>query len=118
MYKLKQYHYQMRTELDEKMKIVILKEAFQKALGYPLNLQNPKTFNEKIMWYKMYYQDPLLTVCADKYAVKEYVSQKIGKEHVIPAIGKWTDQEQINSDKLPDRFVLQDNWSNGYNIFI
>lgn len=47
-------------------------------VGYKLNLKTPKTFNEKLSWIKLYDRQPLYTRLADKYAVKQYVAERIG----------------------------------------
>ena len=104
--------------MDEKKKIEILKEAFLRRVGYELNLENPQTFNEKIMWMKLYYQNPLITRCCDKFAVKGYVAETIGEEYTVPTIAQWSDPEEIDFDALPDQFVLKVNWSSGYNIIV
>ena len=58
---VKKIHYRMGAALDEKMKIEILSDAFKNRVGYELNLKDPQTMNEKIMWMKLYYQNPLIT---------------------------------------------------------
>ena len=55
----------MGVLLTDKAKEEILKETFKKRVGYDLDLENPKSFNEKIMWFKLYYQDPLMTKCCE-----------------------------------------------------
>lgn len=75
--------------------------------GKEMDFANPKTFTEKLQWLKVNHHDPLLTKMVDKYEVKKYVSDKIGKEHVIPCIGVWDKAEDIDYDKLPDSFVLK-----------
>ena len=115
---VKKLHYNMGTALDEPTKIRILQEAFYNRCGYPLNLEKPRTMNEKIMWLKLYYQDPLITKCADKFAVKDYVNEVLGPGHVVPTIAAWDDPEKIDFDSLPERFVLKVNWSSGYNIIV
>ncbi|WP_275041295.1 ATP-grasp fold amidoligase family protein, partial [Brachyspira hyodysenteriae] len=82
-----------------------MKEQFKNALGYELNLENPKTFNEKLQWLKLYYHDPLMTICADKYAVREYIKETIGEEYLIPLIGVWDRVEDIDFNSLPNQFV-------------
>ena len=72
---VKKIHYNLGAALDEKKKKEILEKAFLQRVGYKLNLDNPQTFNEKIMWMKLYYQNPLITKCCDKFAVKEYVAE-------------------------------------------
>ena len=115
---VKKVHYNMGAALDDAKKVEILKDVFQKRVGYPLDLDNPKTMNEKIMWYKLYYQDPLITKCSDKFAVKDYVTELIGPEYVVPTIAFWSDPDEIDFDALPDKFVLKVNWSSGYNIIV
>lgn len=73
----------------------------------PLNLKNPKTFNEKLQWLKLYYQKDSHTQMVDKYGMKGYVSEKVGSEHVIPLLGVWDRVEDIDFDSLPEKFVLK-----------
>ncbi|WP_353894465.1 ATP-grasp fold amidoligase family protein [Proteinivorax hydrogeniformans] len=75
--------------------------------GKILNLKHPKRFNEKIQWYKLFYRDPLMTKCADKYRVREYVASKGYEEILIPLCGAYDCAEEIDFDKLPDEFVLK-----------
>ncbi len=84
-----------------------LRARFRLEMGYPLNLKNPKTFSEKIQWLKLYNRRPEYTMMVDKFAVKDYVAKKIGAEYVIPTIGVWDTPEEIEWDKLPERFVLK-----------
>ena len=108
----------MRKEENIKFREEIIKEQFRNALGYELNLENPKTFNEKLQWLKLYYHDPLITKCADKYLVREYIKETIGEEYLIPLIGVWDKVEDIDFDKLPNQFVLKVNWGSGQNIIV
>jgi len=50
-----------------------LKFEFKRHAGYKLNLKNPQTYNEKLQWLKLYWEDSQATICADKYSVREYV---------------------------------------------
>ena len=74
--------------------------------GY-LDLDNPKTFNEKIQWLKLYYHNPIMTKYVDKYETKALIAKKIGDEHIIPTYGVWDKFEDINFDILPSQFVLK-----------
>lgn len=84
-----------------------LELMFRLKMGYPLDLKNPQTFNEKLQWLKLYNRRPEYTQMVDKYAVKEYVAQIIGKEYIIPTIGVWDKFGQIDFSALPERFVLK-----------
>lgn len=84
-----------------------LELLFRLKMGYPLDLKNPQTFNEKLQWLKLYNRKPEYTQMVDKYAVKEYVAQIIGKEYIIPTTGVWDKFGQIDFSALPERFVLK-----------
>jgi hypothetical protein len=71
------------------------------------NLKNPQTFSEKLQWLKLYNRRPEYSIMVDKYAVKDYVSHIIGHEYIIPTLGVWDKPEDIEWEKLPNRFVLK-----------
>ena len=71
------------------------------------NLDKPQTFNEKLNWLKLHARHSLYTSLADKYEVKQYVSEKIGSEKVVPLLGVWNRFDEINFDELPNQFVLK-----------
>lgn len=79
-----------------------------------LDLKNPKEFNEKIQWLKVYYHPPILSKLVDKYAVREYVEKKIGAVHLNQLYGVYEDEKDINFDDLPNQFVLKA--AHGYNF--
>ena len=80
--------------------------------------KNPKTFNEKLQWLKLYNRKPEYTVMVDKYKVREYIAQMIGEEYLIPLLGVWDDPEDIDFDALPDQFVLKCNHNSGLGMCI
>ena len=108
----------MKTKENIKFREDIIKKQFKEALGYELNLENPKTYNEKLQWLKLYYHNPLMTKCADKYLAREYIKEKIGEEYLIPLIGVWDKVEDIDFNSLPKQFVLKVNWGSGQNIIV
>ena len=63
-----------------------LKRRFKRELGYPLDLDNPITFNEKLQWLKLHDRKPLYMRMVDKYEAKKYVAERIGEEYIIPTI--------------------------------
>ena len=77
------------------------------CMNYPLNLDNPQTFSEKIQWLKLYDRKPIYTNMVDKYDAKQYVANIIGEEHIIRTLAIYNDLEEINFDALPDQFVLK-----------
>jgi len=100
----------------------IEKARFYKLLGYKLDLKNPKTFNEKIIWKKIHDRNPLLPVTADKYEVRSYVKEALGeekaKEILIPLLYVTNKPETIPFNELPIPFIIKPNHSSGKYIII
>ncbi len=105
-------------KLNNRDKEIIINENFKQHHGYYMDFKNPKTFSEKIQWMKIYDNDPLLTLCSDKYKVRNYVSSKIGNEYLIPLLGVYDNPYEIDFDALPDSFVIKVNWGSGQNIIV
>lgn len=87
-----------------------LKLIFPAFTGYKLDLDSPRTFNEKLQWLKLYNRKDIHTCWVDKYAVRSYASKVMGEEKVIPLVGgPWNSFDEIDFEKLPDEFVLKCN---------
>lgn len=84
-----------------------LKKVFPSFVGYPLNLDNPVTYNEKIQWLKLFDHRKEYISLVDKYEVKPIIANLIGDEYIIPTIGVWDSFDEIDWDKLPTQFVLK-----------
>jgi glycosyltransferase involved in cell wall biosynthesis len=84
-----------------------LRMMFKHMVGHELNLENPKTFNEKLQWLKLYDRNPLYTQLVDKYEARKYVAKSIGEEYLIPLIGIWDEFDDIDFSKLPNQFILK-----------
>ncbi|WP_273401844.1 ATP-grasp fold amidoligase family protein [Traorella massiliensis] len=96
--------YDLKKLIPDKL---YLKLIYRKYMGKSLNLKNPKTFNEKIQWLKLYDRNPLYSKLVDKYRVREYIKNLLGEEYLIPLLGVWDKGEEIDFSKLPDKFVLK-----------
>ena len=83
-----------------------IKNDFYRRLKYPLNVNNPKTFNEKLQWLKLNDRTKLHTICADKYLVREYIEKKIGANYLIPLVFSTKNSSEINEKNLPDYPVI------------
>ena len=95
-----------------------IKLLYRGIVGKKLNLDNPKTFNEKLQWLKIYNRKPEYTMMVDKYAVREYIKEQLGEEFLIPLIGVWDSPDEIDFDALPDQFVLKCNHNSGLGMCI
>lgn len=83
------------------------KRKWKNFFGKELNLDNPKTFNEKIQWLKLFYHEPMYVPMVDKYEAKSFVSDRIGSEYIVPNYGVWNKFDEIDFSLLPDQFVLK-----------
>lgn len=84
-----------------------LKKLYKATMGKELDLDRPKTMNEKLQWLKLHDHNPLYHTLVDKCEAKAFVGDRIGYEHVIPTLGVWDSFDDIDFEKLPDQFVLK-----------
>jgi len=93
------------------------REIFLAIHGYPLDLKNPRSFTEKIVWKKIYDRNPLLPRITDKFLVRDYVREKLGPgkadEILIPLLFYSKDPAAIPFEQLPDQFIIKPNHASG-----
>lgn len=95
-----------------------VKYHYEYFSGKKLNLENPKEFNEKIEWYKVYYRPKILTQLADKYEVRKYVEEKIGTKYLNDLYAVYNKAYEIDFENLPQQFVIKANHTNTHNIIV
>ena len=88
---------------------IYLKLEFRARMGQRLDLENPRSFNEKLQWLKLHDRNPLYHTLVDKYAVKGWVADMIGEEYVTKTYGCWESVDDIDLSLLPEQFVLKTN---------
>lgn len=93
-----------------------LKILFHIKQGYKLDLENPKTLNQKIQWIKLNYKNELMPKCCDKYSVREFV-KSCGCEEILNKL-YWEgfNPEEIPFEELPEKFVIKVTHGSTYNI--
>lgn len=98
---------------------LIIKRSFKKHMGYDLDLKNPKTLNEKINWLKLYDRSSLHTLVSDKYKVRSYVEEKIGKQYLIPLLYHTKNPNDIKPENLPDsNFIIKTNHDSSGGVIV
>lgn len=98
--------------------VALLKYLYLRFTRKRLNLAAPKTFNEKMQWLKLYDSTAKKTELADKYLVRAWIEEKIGWQYLVPLLGVWDEFDEVDFDRLPDRFVLKANHGSGFNIIV
>ena len=101
--------------LTDKELLYCIREQYKQWHGEYPDLDNPQTFNEKLTWEKLYYRNPLMTICADKVKARDYFVEKVknGDKHLVKQLGIYDSPDEIDFEKLPNSFVLKSNWGSG-----
>lgn len=84
--------------------------------GRKLNIKNPQSYNEKINWIKLFYDNDLMSKCSDKFLVREYVKNAGCEDTLNELLWSGYNPEEIPFDELPDRFVIKTTHGSGFNI--
>ncbi|MCE8041742.1 glycosyl transferase [Halomonas daqingensis] len=88
---------------------------FQKT-GKVIDIKNPRSFNEKLQWLNIYSKDPLRSICADKYRVREYAERQGCAGILKTLIAVYDSVGDIAWSDLPKKFALKCTHGCGYNI--
>lgn len=97
------------------------KKVFKSTFGRDLDLEHPKTLNEKIQWLKLYYNvdKPFYTQCADKYGARDYIAKEFGEEYLVPLLFETKDVSQITAGNIPDcHCIVKSNHDSGHYYII
>lgn len=105
-------------EMPFETQVNILENLYKDKIGHTLDWNNLSTYTEKMQWEKIFNKDSQKSVLSDKYAVREWVADKIGYEYLIPMLGFWGDFDDIDFSTLPDQFVLKTNHGSGTNFIV
>lgn len=98
--------------LPVEARVAIMMDKYEARFGYRMDIRDPKTYTEKLQWYKAYYiGDGHLDRIVDKYLFKQYVQEKLGDGYTVPLLGMWTDIDSLERDwaQLPEEFCLKSN---------
>ena len=98
--------------------VMMVKMQYWIKTGRILNLKFPRRFTEKLQVYKLFYRDPQMKICVDKYDVRSYI-EKQGYGHILNnCLGIYSSPDDIDFDSLPNRFVIKDTLGGGGNAVI
>jgi len=93
-------------------------KRFRATFGRPPDLRSPRTFNERIACKKLNDRNPLLTVLADKLAVRQYVAERAGPSRLTALLCATEDPARLDVARLPDQFVVKATHGSGCNLFV
>jgi len=114
--------YYLFLHLDRLFNYALEKRIFYKKHGYRLNLAQPVSYSEKIIWKKINDCNPLLSITADKYLVRFFVEAVLGSEKtqeiLVPMLFCSDDPEKIPFEKLPPEYIIKANHASGSTIIV
>lgn len=91
---------------------------YWETFGYRIKWNSPRDINEWINWLAFNTDTSEWSHLADKYAVRDFVSQKGLSDILVPLYGVWNDPSDIEFDELPRSFVLKCNNGSGDVILV
>jgi hypothetical protein len=87
----------------------MIRWKFKADLGYAGDFENPKTYQEKLQFRKLYGNHAFYALVADKYKVRDYVAAKVGDQYLIPLLGVYDRLHKSVFEKLPQQFIIKAN---------
>lgn len=98
---------------------LFLSLLYKRIHGKLPDLKNPSGLNEKILWLKLHEKGDLMTDCADKYKVREYIKKVAGEKYLIPLVMETRYPEKITPENLPEYpVIVKTNHNSGGNQII
>lgn len=97
----------------------LVEDMYKLHMGKEVDLDNPKTFNEKLNAMKL--DKKLMSSYGDyidKHKVREYVKEKIGDKYLIPEYLYRKKLKKQDLENLPDSFVLKTTAGSGTNYIV
>lgn len=91
----------------------MIRFQYRLSLKRRLNLKDPKRYTEKLQWYKLYYRNPVMHKCVDKYAVREFVRERGLEDILVPLYGRYDSIDEVDWEALPDSFVVKTTFGGG-----
>ncbi len=85
----------------------MLQLQYKIKTGRKLNLKAPERYTEKLQWYKLYYRNPVMHNCVDKYKVREYIESKGLEDILVKLYAKYDSISDVKWEKLPDKFIMK-----------
>jgi hypothetical protein len=92
--------------------------VFWEVHRYWPRFRNPRTFSEKLWHRCLYDRDAIWTLFSDKLRSRDYIAERVGRDHLVPLLWTGADPDAIPFDDLPPRIVIKTNHGCGYNIIL
>ncbi|WP_158521503.1 ATP-grasp fold amidoligase family protein [Kushneria konosiri] len=91
---------------------------FEKRFGRTPSLKTPRTWSEKLTCLKLDADRPIFRDLADKLAVRDFVAQRLGQQHLIPLLASNPVLTRDMFEALPEQFVIKSNHGSAMNRIV
>ena len=100
--------------------VTYVKMQYRYITHHPLDLKNPTRYTEKLQYLRLfvYPKDPLVSQCAGRVGVREYLKSLGHEDLLVPVLGIYDRFEDIDFDALPNAFVLKTTHSSQWNMLV
>jgi len=95
-----------------------LQRLFEERVGYPLNIESPKTYNEKVQWRKLFDRRPIFVDLVDKFRVRDYVARRVGEEYLVPLLAESESARKLDFHNVQPPYVIKTNNASGKVYFV
>jgi TupA-like ATPgrasp len=96
-------------KLAFRLQRAMIARTFRRRLGYTGDFENPKTYQEKLQFRKLYGNHAFYAMVADKFRVRSYVAERVGEKYLIPLLGVYDRLDDSIFESLPSAFVIKAN---------
>lgn len=100
--------------------VTYVKLQYKYITHHKLNLKNPKRYTEKLQHLRLYEypNNDLVSKCASRVGVREYIKELGLDEYLIPCLGIYDNFDDINFSELPNQFVMKCSHACAFNMIV
>lgn len=97
-----------------------VKWQYKYITHHKCNLKNPVRYTEKLQYLRLfvYPKNPLVSQCAGRVGVRDYVSSLGHQDLLVPVLGVYDRFDDIPFDTLPKAFVMKCTHASQWNILV
>ena len=106
-------YFAMRGKYDKLPDDEYLKKLYKAIFHKELDLDDPKTFSEKLQWLKLCDRRPVYNRMVDKAEAKVFAAERIGEEYIIPTYGVWNSPDEVDFSVLTEPYVIKSTKDSG-----
>ncbi len=110
--------YKRRSKTKPENYASVISRDYMKCTGKSIDIDNPRSYSEKIQFLKLYDDNSLRSMLTDKVQVREWIKEKIGERYLMPVFGIYDSVDEIDFDNLPEKYVIKTNHGSGWNIIV